>query len=310
MTLRLAAFALCLSASLSAAGAATPAAPQILTEDVDRFFRLYDGAGGHPTAEQLDNDYLTPGTVGLHEIAKLRSVTGARIVANIAAHPEVYAEARTCLSVLPAVKLRLASAFAKLSALYPDARNPPVTFVIGRGRPVGITDPSGVTMGLEALCSADFMDPNVEDRFVHTIAHEYGHIQQSAEQQALEPDTPQATVLTMSLMEGAGEFTAELISGGVGNYQHAAWTKGREKEIETAFLRDADKTDLSAWMYNGVGDAAHPGDLGYWVGYRIIKAYYTHAHDKRQALRDIYAMRDPKAFLAKSGWTPGMKIAG
>ncbi|WP_395330680.1 DUF2268 domain-containing putative Zn-dependent protease [Novosphingobium sp. BL-8H] len=301
MIRRLAAFALCLSAPLSAAGA--PVAPQILTEDVDRFFRLYDDAGGHPTAEQLDSDYLAPGTAGLHEIAKLRSVTGARIAANIAAHLEVYAKARTCLSVLPAVKLRLASAFARLSALYPEAKNPPVTFVIGRGRPVGITDSSGVTMGLEALCSADFMDPNVEDRFVHTIAHEYGHIQQSPAQQALEPDTPQATVLTMSLMEGAGEFTAELISGGVGNYQHAVW-------IETAFLRDADKTDLSAWMYNGVGDAAQPGDLGYWVGYRIIKAYYLRAHDKQQALREIYAMPDPKAFLAKSGWKPGMTIPG
>ncbi|TCM19883.1 putative Zn-dependent protease DUF2268 [Novosphingobium sp. PhB165] len=310
MIRRLVAFALCLALPLSAVGAATPAPPQILTEDVDRFFRLYDAASGHPTAEQLDNDYLSPGTAGLHEIAKLRTVTGPRIAANIAAHPQVYEKARSCLAVLPAVKLRLAKAFAKLAALYPEARFPPVTFVIGRGRPVGLTDDSGVTMGLEALCSADFMDPNVEDRFVHTIAHEYGHIQQSAAQQALEPDAPGATVLAMSLMEGAGEFTAELISGGVGDYQHAAWTKGREAEIENAFLRDMDKTDLSAWMYNGVGDAAHPGDLGYWVGYRIIKAYYARAHDKKQALREIYAMRDPKAFLTESGWKPGMTIAG
>ena len=40
------------------------------------------------------------------------------------------------------------------------------------------------------------------------------------------------------------------------------------------------------------------GDLGYWVGYRIVKSYYQHAADKRRAIRDILEMSDPKAFLA------------
>jgi uncharacterized protein YjaZ len=44
-----------------------------------------------------------------------------------------------------------------------------------------------------------------------------------------------------------------------------------------------------------------PGDLGYWVGYRIVKSYYQHAADQRQAFREILKMTDPKAFLAKSG---------
>jgi len=47
-------------------------------------------------------------------------------------------------------------------------------------------------------------------------------------------------------------------------------------------------------------------DLGYWVGYRIAKAYYQRAADKQQAVREILEMSDPKAFLAKSGWRPGM----
>ncbi len=282
-----------------------PKAPEFITRDVTRFYQVYEAAGGHPTAEQLDHDYLAPGTQGLHEFADLRRVTGARIADKIATSPEVYVGARRCLAVLPAVKRRLTTAFATLATLYPEAKFPPVTVVIGRGRPVGITNPSGVTIGLEALCAADFMDPNPEDRFVHNVAHEYGHIQQTDALQALNPGDPGATVLRMSLMEGAAEFTAELISGAVGNYQHAAWTKGKEAEIEQAFERDEDKTDLSAWMYNGPGDAARPNDLGYWVGYRIVKAYYARAQDKHQALKDIFEMRDPKAFLTASGWRPG-----
>lgn len=294
-------------AILAWASATAPAAakgPAILTEDVTRFYQVYDAASGHPDAARLDHDYLAPGSNGLHEFAKLRNVTGARIAAAIEAHPETYAGARRCLAVLPAVKRRLSAAFGKLARLYPEAKFPPVTVVVGRGRPVGITNPSGVSIGLEALCAADFMNPDLEDRFVHVISHEYGHIQQPNGLQALNPGDRGATVLYMSLMEGVGEFTAELISGDVANYQHKAWTRGREAEIEAAFVADEDKTDLSKWMYNGPGDAAHPGDLGYWVGYRIVKSYYQRAADKHQALRDIYEMRDPKAFLARSGWRP------
>src|SRR5579859_2876924 len=214
--------------------------PRILTEDVDRFYRIYASANGHPTAEQLDRDYLAPGTAGLHEFATLRRVSGQTIAAAIDERPRIYEDARRCLQVLPTVKRRVAVALDKLARIYPEAKFPPVTIVVGRGRPVGITNPSGVTVGLEALCAADFMNPKPEDRFVHVIAHEYGHIQQSLAQQELNPGDPGATVLSLSLMEGAADFIGELISGDVGNQAPFASARGREMQIESAFLADAD----------------------------------------------------------------------
>ena len=41
--------------------------PAIHIEDVDRFYKVYDAAGGHPTAEQLQHDYIDPGSDGLHD---------------------------------------------------------------------------------------------------------------------------------------------------------------------------------------------------------------------------------------------------
>jgi len=67
-----------------------------------------------------------------------------------------------------------------------------------------------------------------------------------------------------------------------------------------------DKADLSKWLYNST--PKKPGDLGYWVGYRIVKSYYQRAADKRRALREILEMTDPKTFLAKSGWSPGIQL--
>ncbi len=78
-------------------------------------------------------------------------------------------------------------------------------------------------------------------------------------------------------------MAGELIPGSVPS-NFLAMTKGREKEIETAFVVDEGKTDLSNLAgYNSTTE--QPGDLGYWVGYRVVKSYYRHSADKRRAFR-------------------------
>ena len=277
--------------------------PVIQIDDVARFYKIYDDAGGHPTADQLQHDYLDAGSAGLHHLAEVRKVTGERIADSIAKNPELYSDARRCMAALPRVRERTIAALAKLRDLYPDARFPPVTIAVGRGKPVAIGSPAyGVQVGLEALCGVKYFDADVEDRFVHVIAHEYVHVQQV--QSLVDDDHP--TVLVGSLVEGAADFIGEMISGGVSNSGLYASSAGHEKEIETAFVPDEDKTDLTKWLYNGTMDKA--GDTGYWVGYRIVKSYYQHATDKRAALRKILEMSDAHAFLGKSGWYPGISL--
>lgn len=274
--------------------------PEIHIEDVTRFYKLYDAAAGHPTANQLQQ-YLDAGSAGLHDLAKLRNVTGPAIEAAIAKEPNIYSGAKRCMAVLPRARERLRAALGKLGDRYPEAKFPPVTIAVGRGKPVGVGSPvTGVQIGLEALCATDWLNPNVEDRFVYVITHEYVHVQQV---QAL-VDDPHPTVLEGSLIEGAAEFVAELLVGGVPYEELAAAAshKGDMNELETAFVADEDKTDTSRWLYNSTRDK--PGDLGYWIGYRIVKSYYEHASDKRRALREILQMSDPKAFVASSGWEP------
>jgi len=277
--------------------------PAILTEDVDSFYRIYDAAGGHPTAVQLQRDYLDAGTEGLRAFAGLRNTTGERIAEAIARQPQIYADARRCAAALPQARRRLAVALDRLRGIYPSARLPDVTVAIGRGKPVAIGSPvTGLQIGLEALCGVTYFDADVEDRFVHVAAHEYVHVQQPREM----VDDSNPTVLEGSLVEGAAEFVGELVSGGRSYARQAADIRGLETALETAFVADQDKRDLSDWLYNGTIDK--PGDLGYWVGYRIVKSYYEHATDKRAAIREIIEMRDPKEFLARSQWHPGIAL--
>jgi len=287
----------------SAATVSAAAGPVIQTEDVERFYRVYEAANGQPTAEQLQHDYIDAGTEGLHQFANIRHISGEAIATTLAKRPEIYADAKRCTAVLPRVRERLTVAMRKLGGLYPEARFPPVTIAVGRGKPVGVGSPvTGVQIGLEALCATNWLNANIEDRFVNVISHEYVHVQQV---QAL-VDDEKPTVLSMSLIEGAADFVGELISGDVSYAYLKDMTKGREKEIETAFVADMKSRDLSHWLYNSTPEK--PSDLGYWVGYRIVKSYYQHARDKRRALRDIIEMNDPEHFLAESGWRPGIKL--
>lgn len=280
------------------------AAPVIAIEDVARFYRVYDAAQGHPSAEQLQQDYLDPGSPGLHHLEEIRNVTGVTIAKALAAHPQIFVDARRCVAVLPHVRQRVAAALDTLGRLYPKAVFPPVTIAISRGKPVGVADSTGVMIGLEALCAVNYLDADIDNRFLHTIAHEYTHVQQAVQSPALY-NKAQPTVLEASLIEGAADFTASLIAKET-RYRSPYAPSDRSTEIEKTFVADEDKTDLSNWIDNGT--LTDPGDLGYWVGYRITKAYYEHAADKRQSLRDILEMKDPKAFLAKSGWYPGIKL--
>lgn len=278
----------------------------IHTDDVDRFFRVYEANGGRPTGKQLQREYLDQGTSGLKHLARVRNVTGERIAQAIATDPALYTNARSCLPALPRVRARLERTFARLVELYPQAQRPAVTILVSRGRPLAIAGPGdGVQIGLEGMCSATaarILGADVDDRFVHVIAHEYIHAQQAP---AL-ASTEDLTVLQRSLLEGIAEFVAELISGGVSNTAVAASAAGREREIETRFVAAADSKDLSAWVDNTTADDV--GQLGYWVGYRVASAYYRRASDRRAAVREMIEMTDARAFLATSGWSPGIVL--
>lgn len=279
---------------------------EIQTEDVDRFFQLYESASGRLTAEQIQRDYLDKGTAGLRHLTQVRNVNAENIARAVATTPELYVDARPCLEALPRVRSRLDAAFDKLLDLHPQAQKPPVTILVSRGRPLAIAGPGqGVQIAIEAMCGATadrLLDANVEDRFVHVIAHEYIHAQQAPEL----ADTEDLTVLQRSLVEGIADFVGELISGGVANAAVFASAKGHETEIETRFIADADRTDLSQWFDNSTPDDV--GQLGYWVGYRIAKSYYLRTPDKRAAVHEMIEMTDARVFLAKSGWSPGIVL--
>lgn len=86
---------------------------------------------------------------------------------------------------------------------------------------------------------------------------------------------------------------------------------GRECALERAFVQDSRGTDLSQWLYNGPGDDARRGHLGYWIGYRIARDYVSRAPDRSKAIAELLDVRPAtaNALLEASGWRPACTAA-
>lgn len=293
--------------ALACAGTATGAAvdteaPSVDTADVARFYAAFDSARRRPDAESLERAYLRPGSDALRQFTRERIGSMDKLAAAIAAKPAQYEHARACAAVMPGVRRRVAASLRAFGRLLPGIARPPVTVVVGRGNSGGITTAAGVVVGLETLCAADWMQPDLEDRFVHLIVHEYAHVQQPGAQ----VESPSSSLLYQSLVEGGAELVAALASGEPANAHLRAWARGRECALDREFMADRGGSDIARWLYNGPGDDARRGDLGYWIGYRIARAYYERAGDKPRALRTLMDVEPGTAedLLRASGWAP------
>ena len=277
----------------------------IVTTDVDRFYALYDDPALAAQPEVVAARYLAAPSPGLAEFMVMRRITPEKLAAALRDKRPVFDDARDCAASLPDVRTRLVAATDHLAQIYPAAKFPPITIAIGRATTAGTANANGLYIGLEALCAAKFIEADDGDRFVHIIGHEYVHAQQPLAQ----VEDREESVLRAALVEGAAEFIGERMTGSVGYPLLHQWAKGREKELETAFLAEKDDKAIgSRWLYNQKGTEGWPGDLGYWVGYRVAKSYYDRAPDQAAAIKAIIEMRDPAAFLAESGWTPGAAL--
>jgi hypothetical protein len=206
-----------------------------------------------------------------------------------------------------AIKDSIRASFRRLTQFYPDARYADVYFLIGRMNSGGTTGRNSLLIGTEifgrdANTPVGELDPwrkavtgQIAD-LPHIVAHEMIHTLQGRR-------LGKPTLLSAALDEGGADFLSELISGKHIINPAYAYGDAHEAELWQRFRTEMDSARTDGWM--GQGDKTPPGvpaDLGYWMGYKICKAYYERSTDKRIAVREILLFKDPKAFLDASGY--------
>jgi hypothetical protein len=296
---------------------ADPAQAVFVTTDIPHFWAAYDAGGSAGASAPFQSEYLNQASPGLADFIGLRNLTAASLASMVRAFPRYFAAIRPQtlrLATDATLQNRMRDGYRRIKDEYPAAVFPPVTFLIGRFSTGGTTSTKGMLVGLEFFALGpntptdelnQFQRDNVRplDSLPIVVAHEHAHILQLRARGLM--SRPTKNLLDQSLLEGSADFIGELASGGSLNARLRAYAIPREAELWAEFRAVMHGTDVSRWLYNqGGATSDRPGDLGYFIGYRIAEAYYNRAANKRTAVRDIIEVRDADQFLAQSGYAP------
>jgi hypothetical protein len=300
--------ALALSATAGSAQDVTrnPAAVRIESGDVARLaaaLRLAADSAPGALPQIIQREYIERATPGFRAWLERYGTTAERIARAVAAHPDVYDRLDSLAAAAAAREPAIRAGLRELAALFPEAVFPPVWLFIGDRGPAGLARPEGVLIALERVAD----DP---DALVALVLHETAHIQ-SAMLQGVDVYRrifgPDQTLLALALREGSAEFMAWLTTGGHINPAAERYGLSREAELWEQFRRDMHNREPGEWLFVRPADGSRPADLGYWIGYRIVRSYYENAVDKRQAILDILGITDFAAFLEASGYESRMR---
>jgi Predicted Zn-dependent protease (DUF2268) len=284
-----------------------PLATEIITADLDRFWVALEKAGPEVNPEALDQYYLKPGSKGIKGFTKGRIKNAEYLAAVIKSHTQYYHSIKSSTDSIAGMKDQIRQSLVKLKELYPDAIFPPVYFVIGALSSGGTSSRDGLIIGAEMYGrTSNTPTKELNDWLLsvikpvkevpHIVAHELIHFQQ---------DYDGGTLLAASLKEGSADFLAELISGRHINQHVHEFADPQEKELWLEFKEKMNGKDYTGWLYSSV--KGRPNDLGYWMGYKITKAYYDQAPSKKTAIDDILHIKDFDQFLTLSGYDKKFK---
>jgi len=285
-----------------------PAEAQIVTSDVDHFWRAFDDAAKVPPEQRAAiyaKEYFDAGSQGLKDFIPGRLKSPAALSAYVESHREFYEKARPRIRQVVAQNVAIAAAFRRLKALYPDIKFPKhVYFVVGRRTSGGTSSDDGIIMGAEMYATAPgtpYNYANLTPGMVpFYVVHETIHFNQIS---LPEGDTP---LLQDVVAEGTADFIASLVLPEPTERQYAdRWQYGcaNEATLAARLLQDQDIKKLQPWMFTFTPETGWPPDMGYWMGYRIDQAFYARAKDKTAALRAMLQAKDFKAYLKASGYT-------
>ncbi|HEU5165281.1 MAG TPA: DUF2268 domain-containing putative Zn-dependent protease [Chitinophagaceae bacterium] len=265
------------------------------TEDIINFWKVFDETNPNFSASAFQEKYIDIGSKGLKGFVKNRIENGNNLSKTLKANVNYYAAIRESSLSIDNKKERFYECFNNLKKIYPEAVFPDVYFVIGAKNSGGTSFSDGLIIGAEMFGEEknDFK-PVLDIGYVdEVVAHELVHFQQKY--------ATNNSLLAQCIREGSADFICELISGSHSNTKIYEYGNAHTKELWNEFITQMNGSDWGNWLYSSK-DKSRPKGLGYWVGYKITKAYYDKAKDKTKAIQEILNIKDFNSFLSNSGY--------
>jgi hypothetical protein len=298
-------------------------AKTVLTADIDHFWQAVDALSNCKThtdsVSAIQKLYFDRATDGLIDFIAARDLTAEAQLQLVARYPKFYASIRkNTLEVKKSEKV-IQELFTKFQSLYANFKPFKVCFAIGILNTGGTVSDKFVLIGTEITASSknvdvsEFIarkennragmlsgDGDLVQKIRNIVAHECVHTQQKN----ISDTVTKCPLLWQVLKEGICDFIGEMVAGKQINRVAHEYGDKHEKELWDELKVNLCSSDMSKWLYNGQSAKDRPGDLGYYIGYRIAKAYYEQATDKSQAIIDMIELTLPMQFLQQSKYAP------
>ena len=266
------------------------------TEDIPIFWKVFDQTSPKFDAKIFQDEYIDAGSAGVKGFVHMRIESGKNLSKTIKDNLAYYQAIRESTLSIDGEKKTFYSYFHKLKELYPKAEFPDVYFVVGAKNSGGTTFKGGLVIGAEMYGKpTETFTPSIDIQYIDEIVlHESVHFQQKYK--------ASNQLLAQCIKEGAADFVTELVAGSHSNIKIHEYGNAHTKELWDQFVKEMNGMNWSNWLYSGSKNKERPKDLGYWMGYKIVQAYYSKMDDKQQAIDDMLNITDYEAFLKKSGY--------
>ena len=283
-----------------------PFEARVMTEDVERFYEVFETRHEPGFARRLGRDYLRAGSPALQKFR--RRIGSARALARTVLRSEdYYIRLQPQLLALDESSLGLGDLYEDMAQIWPAAVFPDVHILVGRFMSGGTIADEGILIGgelfgrtaeVDGTALPGWLDEGLKsiDEVEAIVAHELIHYQQ---------DMAEKHRLALVLEEGVADFFAELLVGRHINPVAHAYGEKHEPELQAAFCPGRHAEGAGSWLYVPSTEPGVPKDLGYYIGYRIAEDYVTGAADRTTAVRELLVVQDAEGILQASGWCEG-----
>lgn len=277
-------------------------ANEYVLADAERFAQLFIDVS-ELDEKSIKSQYIDLGTKGLEIFTPYRIENEQNLIHSIRSQPKAYEKAiNLCLPAAREISNEVEKVINDVNSFLRQNDSAPVYILFGVNNSGGTATHEGLVLGLEVLCQFANNKEQAKEVILSYVAHELVHVYQ---ERVSENQSQEDTLLYQSIVEGLADFVANRVLGRVNSSEIDRHNYGLKNEevLWSEFKKVMRGTEYQPWMYGESGQD-RPRDLGYWLGKRIVEAYYKKATNKAEAIKQLLFLNNPSKILEISGYDP------
>lgn len=273
---------------------------KLIFSDMDNFWKAYEEDYPNFSRKTLKQIYLSAASPDLQQvyIPFIVGKSGKKLTRLVNAYPAYFEDLKKLNFRSEEIEGEIRKGYRGLKGIYPAAQFADVYFAVGTFSSAGAFMNGKLAISIEMFPEESQLIDNTHTvnfaALPGVVIHEMVHYQQKR--------VDDKSLLAASIREGSADFITEMVMGENMNQHIHDFANPQEAELWQEFRSAMSGNNYHNWLYNQ--DKGRMKDLGYWMGYKIVEAYYQKHKEEAGVISQILNIEDYTDFLQASGYHP------